>query len=94
VLDAPGEIDGPLPAGTRLGTIVVRWRGETVARVPLVTRAAIAESSVWQRADDLLGRTLTMAAIAVVALASLQLVLLRRRAARRRRRQAGPTEIA
>jgi serine-type D-Ala-D-Ala carboxypeptidase (penicillin-binding protein 5/6) len=94
VLDAPGEIDGPLPAGTRVGTIVVRWRGETVARVPLVTRAAIAESSVWQRADDLLGRTLTVAAIAVVALASLQLVLLRRRAVRRRRRQAGPTGVA
>jgi membrane protein implicated in regulation of membrane protease activity len=64
-----------------------------VARVPLVTRAPIAAASVWQRADDLLGRTLTVA-LAVLALASLQLVLLRRRAVRRRRRQAGPTGVA
>jgi D-alanyl-D-alanine carboxypeptidase (penicillin-binding protein 5/6) len=93
VLDVPAELDGPLPAGTRVGTIEVRWRGRAVARVPLVTRAPIAAASVWQRADDLLGRTLTVA-LAVLALASLQLVLLRRRAVRRRRRQAGPTGVA
>ena len=38
VLDVPRELDGPLPAGARVGTIQVRWRGRTVARVPLVTR--------------------------------------------------------
>jgi D-alanyl-D-alanine carboxypeptidase (penicillin-binding protein 5/6) len=94
VLDVPAEIDGPLPAGTRVGTIEVRWRGRAVARVPLVTRAPIAAASLWERADDLLGRTLTVAVLALVALASLQLVLLRRRAVRRRRREAGPTGVA
>ncbi|MEA2250429.1 MAG: hypothetical protein QOG70_671 [Solirubrobacteraceae bacterium] len=93
VLDVPPQLDGPLPAGTRVGTIEVRWRGRTVARVPLVTRTPVAAASVWQRADDLLGRTLTVALV-VLALASLQLVLLRRRAVRRRRRQAGPTGVA
>lgn len=92
--DVPPELDGPLPAGTRVGTIEVRWRGRTVARVPLVTRTAIAEASVWQRGDDLLGRTLTVVILCGVALASLQLVLLRRRAVRRRRRQAGSSGIA
>jgi D-alanyl-D-alanine carboxypeptidase (penicillin-binding protein 5/6) len=93
MLDVPPELDGPLPAGTRVGTVEVRWRGRTVARVPLVTRTAITAASVWQRADDLLGRTVTVA-LAVLALASLQLVLLRRRAVKRRRRQAGPTGVA
>ena len=54
VLDVPRELDGPLPAGSRVGTIEVRWRGRTIASVPLVTRRAIAEASVLQRGDDLL----------------------------------------
>jgi D-alanyl-D-alanine carboxypeptidase (penicillin-binding protein 5/6) len=94
LLDVPTELDGPLPAGSRVGTAVVRWRGDTVARVPLVTKRAIAAASVLQRGDDLLGRTLTVVILSVVALASLQLVLLRRRAVRRRRRQAGSSRIA
>jgi serine-type D-Ala-D-Ala carboxypeptidase (penicillin-binding protein 5/6) len=93
-LDVPAELDGPLPAGTRVGTIDVRWRKRTIARVPLITRTAIGEASIWQRGDDLLGRTLTVVILTVVALASLQLVLLRRRAVRRRRRQAGSSGLA
>jgi D-alanyl-D-alanine carboxypeptidase (penicillin-binding protein 5/6) len=94
VLDVPRELDGPLPAGTRVGTIEVRWRGRTVASVPLVTRAAISEASLWQRSDDLLSRTLTVVILSALALASLQLVLLRRRAVRRRRRQERSSGIA
>jgi D-alanyl-D-alanine carboxypeptidase (penicillin-binding protein 5/6) len=93
-IDVPSELDGPLPAGSRVGTIEVRWRKRTVARVPLVTRTAISQASIWERGDDLLGRTLTVVILAIVALASLQLVLLRRRAVRRRRRQAGSSGIA
>jgi serine-type D-Ala-D-Ala carboxypeptidase (penicillin-binding protein 5/6) len=94
MLGVPAELDGPLPAGSRVGTIVVRQRGRTVARVPLVTRRAIAAASVLQRGDDVLGRTLTVVILSVVALASLQLVLLRRRAVRRRRRGAGSSRVA
>ena len=94
VLDVPHELDGPLPAGSRVGTIEVRWRGRTVASVPLVTRAAISEASLWQRGDDLLSRTLTVVILSALALASLQLVLLRRRAVRRRRRQERSSGIA
>jgi serine-type D-Ala-D-Ala carboxypeptidase (penicillin-binding protein 5/6) len=91
--DVPRELEGPLPAGARVGTIDVRWRGHLVARVPLVTRDAIGAASLWQRADDLLGWTVAVV-LGVVALASLQLVLLRRRAVKRRRREAGPTSVA
>ena len=94
VLEVPRELDGPLPAGTRVGTIEVRWRGRTVASVPLVTRRAIAEASLWQRSDDLLSRTLTVVILSALALASLQLVLLRRRAVRRRRREERSSGIA
>jgi serine-type D-Ala-D-Ala carboxypeptidase (penicillin-binding protein 5/6) len=94
VLDVPAQIDGPVPAGTRLGTLEVRWRRRTIARVPLVTRTPIAQASLWQRGDDLLGRTLTVVILCGLAIASLQLVLLRRRAVRRRRRQGGASGIA
>jgi D-alanyl-D-alanine carboxypeptidase (penicillin-binding protein 5/6) len=94
LLDVPAELDGPLPAGTRVGTIAVRWRGRTVARVPLVTHRPIAAASVLERGDDVLGRTLTVVIISAVALGSLQLILLRRRAVRRRRRQAGSSGVA
>jgi D-alanyl-D-alanine carboxypeptidase (penicillin-binding protein 5/6) len=94
VLDVPRELDGPLPAGSRVGTIQVRWRGRTIASVPLVTRRAISEASVLQRSDDLLSRTATVMILSALALASLQLVLLRRRAVRRRRRQERSSGIA
>jgi serine-type D-Ala-D-Ala carboxypeptidase (penicillin-binding protein 5/6) len=90
----PRELDGPLPAGSRVGTIQVHWRGRTIASVPLVTRRAIAEASLWQRGDDLLSRTLTVVILSALALASLQLVLLRRRAVRRRRREERSSGIA
>jgi serine-type D-Ala-D-Ala carboxypeptidase (penicillin-binding protein 5/6) len=94
ILGAPSEIAGPLPAGARVGTIEVRWRGKPVDRVALVTARAVSAPTVVQRAGGLIGRTLIVVAAAVVALGSLQVVLLRRRLQRRRRGRAGGTEIA
>jgi D-alanyl-D-alanine carboxypeptidase (penicillin-binding protein 5/6) len=94
VLGAPRELQGPLPAGARVGTIELRWRGRPVDRVALVTARAVAAASVSERAGGLIGRTLIVLAGAAVALGSLQVVLLRRRVQRRRSRRAGGTEIA
>jgi serine-type D-Ala-D-Ala carboxypeptidase (penicillin-binding protein 5/6) len=94
ILGAPREIDGPLPAGARVGTIEVRWRGRPVDRVALVTAHPVSGATVVQRAGGLIGRTLIVLAVAAVALGSLQVVLLRRRMQRRRRGRAGGTEIA
>jgi serine-type D-Ala-D-Ala carboxypeptidase (penicillin-binding protein 5/6) len=94
VIGAPREVEGPLPAGARLGTIELRWRGRTIDRVALVTGHAVAGSTVVERAGGLIGRTLIVLAAAAVALGSLQVVLLRRRLQRRRSRRAGGTEIA
>ena len=94
VVGAPRQIEGPLPARARVGTIELRWRGRTVDRVALVTAHAISDATVVQRAGGLIGRTLIVLAVAAVALGSLQVVLLRRRLQRRRRGRAGGTEIA
>ena len=94
ILGAPREIDGPLPAGARVGTIEVRWRGKPVDRVALVTARSVSGATVVERAGGLIGRTLIVLAAAAVALGSLQVVLLRRRLQRRRRGRAGGTEIA
>jgi serine-type D-Ala-D-Ala carboxypeptidase (penicillin-binding protein 5/6) len=94
VVGAPTQIEGPLPARARVGTIELRWRGRTVDRIALVTARAVPDATVVQRAGGLIGRTLIVLAVAAVALGSLQFVLLRRRLQRRRRGRAGGTEIA
>jgi D-alanyl-D-alanine carboxypeptidase (penicillin-binding protein 5/6) len=94
LIGAPREVEGPLPAGARLGTIELRWRGRTVDRVALVTARAVSGSTVVERAGGLIGRTLIVLAAAAVALGTLQVMLLRRRLQRRRRGRAGGTEIA
>jgi serine-type D-Ala-D-Ala carboxypeptidase (penicillin-binding protein 5/6) len=94
VIGAPDEVEGPLPAGARLGTIELRWRGHTVDRVALVTAHAVSGSTVVERAGGLIGRTLIVLVAAAVALGTLQVMLLRRRMQRRRSRRAGGTEIA
>jgi D-alanyl-D-alanine carboxypeptidase (penicillin-binding protein 5/6) len=85
VVGLPTRVDGPLPAGTRVGTLELRWRRRTIERMPVVTRSAIAAASISQRAGHFFSNTLLVVVLAVVALGSLQLVLLRRRAVRRRR---------
>ena len=93
VVGAPSEVEGPLPAGARVGTIELRLRGRTIDRVALVTARAVPGATVTERLGGAIGRTLLVVLVAAVALGSLQLVLLRRRTVRRRRGRAG-TEIA
>lgn len=95
VAGAPAELDGPLPQGSRVGTIVVRQRGKVVAQVPLVTARAVTEAGAGDRLRDFFGRTRTIFLLTVFLLGSLLLVVLRRRSTRRARRtQARKTEVA
>lgn len=95
VTGAPAELDGPLPQGARVGTIVVRQRGEPVARVPLVTAGAVTEAGAADRLKDFVSRTRTVLLLAVFLLGSLLLVVLRRRITRRSRAtRMRETEIA
>ena len=95
---APSEIDGPLDAGARVGTVVVLRRGREVARAPLVTTRPVARASLTDRVTSFFGHGLTLLLVAVLVLSTLQLVWMRRRATRRRkaraRRQRRGTEAA
>ena len=49
VVDAPAEVEGPVDAGARIGTVAVVQRGRTVARVALVAARAVPEAGVARR---------------------------------------------
>jgi D-alanyl-D-alanine carboxypeptidase (penicillin-binding protein 5/6) len=85
VAGLPAEVDGPLPRGSRVGTAIVRAGDTVLARVPVVTARPVAEAGLAVRLSDLLGRSETIVALALLLACSLPLVLLRRRAMRRRR---------
>jgi D-alanyl-D-alanine carboxypeptidase (penicillin-binding protein 5/6) len=79
VVGAPDQVDGPLPARSRVGTIEVRFRGRVVDRVPLVTQTEVAQATVTDRLRDLAGRSTTKLLLGALIGCSLLLVLLRRR---------------
>jgi serine-type D-Ala-D-Ala carboxypeptidase (penicillin-binding protein 5/6) len=83
VTGAPEEIEGPLSAGARVGTIEVRVRGRTVARTPLITAAAIEEASLSERLSDVLFRPASLLLVALLLACTVSLVLLRRRVVQR-----------
>jgi D-alanyl-D-alanine carboxypeptidase (penicillin-binding protein 5/6) len=84
VIGAPAEIAGPLDAGTRVGTILVRQRGRIVDRIALVTANDVSAATIGQRIGDYLDRGSTRAVLALLALCSLYLALVWRRFTRRR----------
>jgi D-alanyl-D-alanine carboxypeptidase (penicillin-binding protein 5/6) len=81
--DVAQRLQGPLPAGTHAGTVIVRENGRTVARVPLQTAAAVAKPTLGERLRNYVDRAVTIVLLLGVAACSLLLVGLRRRAVRR-----------
>lgn len=92
VLEAPDELDGPLPQGARVGTLSVRMRGKEIERVALVTATVVDAATVGQRLTTFLSRGSTLLLLGAFAACSLYLVLLRRRAMRRRERTTDEAE--
>ena len=71
---APATLEGPLPAGVRVGSAVVSVGGRAVARVPVVTTGAVPSVSVLERVvgtplvvGTLVIATFTLAGAAVLA---------------------------
>jgi serine-type D-Ala-D-Ala carboxypeptidase (penicillin-binding protein 5/6) len=85
VQDVPSELRGPIPAGARIGTAVVRLGGRVVGRVPLLTASPVSEASLTDRFKDANGFVILPVVVALVVVGSLLVMGLRRRAARRRR---------
>ncbi len=84
-LDAPAELEGPLPAGEEVGSVVVLRRGSVVGRAPLQTAAAVPAPDILTRLATTLGDHLT-ATVAVAAVLAAAAALLAARLLRRRTR--------
>jgi D-alanyl-D-alanine carboxypeptidase (penicillin-binding protein 5/6) len=79
-MDVPEVVGGPMPAGARVGTAVVRVGGRTVARVPVVTGAKVPEVGILERVFGGAGGVLVVALVVVgAATGSLLLAMVRRR---------------
>jgi D-alanyl-D-alanine carboxypeptidase (penicillin-binding protein 5/6) len=72
-VDAPDELEGPLPAGRRVGTAVVLVDGRAAARVPLLTAARVPEAGLGRRLGPGLGWALAFAVLAAAAVAAARL---------------------
>ena len=82
---APRRLTGPLPAGTAVGSIVVRVRGRVVDRVALVTAQPVPKVSILERAAGQLRKPGTLALLAAIGAGIGALALaLRRRHSRQR----------
>jgi D-alanyl-D-alanine carboxypeptidase (penicillin-binding protein 5/6) len=77
VLDAPDELDGPLPKGERVGWVEVRRDGETVRRIPLVTLAEVEGADFFRKVVRAVGTLLIVVIVVVIFL--LVFVAVRRR---------------
>ncbi|HEX8744350.1 MAG TPA: D-alanyl-D-alanine carboxypeptidase family protein [Thermoleophilaceae bacterium] len=69
-VEAPGELEGPLPAGERVGSVVVLVDGRAAARVPLVTASAVPEASFTRRSGSALGWAVAFVVLVVAVVAA------------------------
>ena len=79
----PTEVEGPIAAGTKLGTAEVLYDGERIATVPLVAATDVAKPDLAQRTKSWFSKPMGV----VLAFAVLSGTVL---LARRRRRPRGP----
>jgi D-alanyl-D-alanine carboxypeptidase (penicillin-binding protein 5/6) len=67
-LHVPAELEGPLPAGRRVGSVDVRFAGHTVKELGLFTTRPVPATSVITRITHSLGPYLTALALALLVL--------------------------
>jgi D-alanyl-D-alanine carboxypeptidase (penicillin-binding protein 5/6) len=68
VVKVPGEVTGPLPARSRVGTVTVYRDGRRVRSVPVVTATSVPEAGLLRKAWSILrGPLLVLALIGIVA---------------------------
>jgi D-alanyl-D-alanine carboxypeptidase (penicillin-binding protein 5/6) len=82
---APEELQGPLPRHAVVGTATVRAGGRVLARVPLVTRFAVPEVGLLERAGNLVARPGSLIAIVAIVGGAVAVLLRRRHRSRRSR---------
>ena len=86
-ISAPEEVEGPLEAGTRVGSVTLFVDGERVREVALVTAADVPEPGTLRVLTSVLGVPLTVVLVLAILLgAALVALMLRRRRVRLVRR--------
>jgi serine-type D-Ala-D-Ala carboxypeptidase (penicillin-binding protein 5/6) len=93
VVDAPRELEGPLPRRAVVGSVTVRANGRAIARVPLVTRERVPEVGLLEQAGRALDGPGSLIAIAAL-LGGATVLFARARGARRRERRRADMEAA
>ncbi len=83
-VEAPTEVEGPLPAGARVGSITVVYRGRPLETVPLVTARAVPGAGLPRKILSSFGGPVTVGTVLVV-LTGAGLAVRRLGAPRRRR---------
>jgi len=68
---APDQVKGPMPAGTRGGSVTVFVDGRPMARRALVTAAAVPDSGTFRVLFSVLGVPLTLLAVVAILLAAV-----------------------
>ncbi|MFL5887143.1 MAG: D-alanyl-D-alanine carboxypeptidase family protein [Thermoleophilaceae bacterium] len=79
-ISVPSKLEGPIPAGRRVGSVAIVYRGKVVRRVPLVTARAVPAATLPRKVIATLG--IPLAALAFLALVGGCLGALRVRALR------------
>jgi D-alanyl-D-alanine carboxypeptidase (penicillin-binding protein 5/6) len=86
-ISAPEELEGPLEAGTRVGSVTLIVDGERVRRIALVTSTDVPEAGTLRVLSSVLGVPLTAVLVLAILLgAALVALTLRRRRVRLVRR--------
>jgi serine-type D-Ala-D-Ala carboxypeptidase (penicillin-binding protein 5/6) len=79
-VEAPAEVEGPMPAGRRVGAVDVLQGERVVRRVPLVTGADVQGASIGAKVLHSVGGPLTLLAALAILLGVSALVMRRVRA--------------
>jgi D-alanyl-D-alanine carboxypeptidase (penicillin-binding protein 5/6) len=75
---APDQLSGPIPAGSRVGSVTVSVDGERVRTEPLVTATDVPEAGTLRVVTSVLGVPLTvLALLAILLVAALVMLRLR-----------------
>jgi D-alanyl-D-alanine carboxypeptidase (penicillin-binding protein 5/6) len=72
---APEEVEGPLPAGSRVGSVTVFVDGERVRRVALVTASNVPEAGAMRVLISVLGVPLTVLLVLAILLGAVLMVV-------------------
>ena len=86
-IEAPRRVEGPLPAGSRVGAVKLIYRGKVVRTLPLVTANAVPGAGFVRKSMSALGGPLL--AVALLALVGAVALLLVRRSRTRGRQGRG-----